>query len=117
MLAYVLGAPRYGGQPCRLTPELLAEACELLLEGKSATAVAELIEYGARSTFSNAFFLTTGERPSAFQKRHGVGRYRPRQQHTRGWLARKLPDRSDAQPLPRFDAKPKQAKTRKPGRQ
>lgn len=95
------GHPNYQGHPAKLSVEALALARELLLAGRSTAAIAEIVGYVDRTSFGRAFQTATGERPGAFQRRHGVvGKAR------RGWLSgrrrRSTPDRSGEVPLPRY---------------
>ena len=65
--------PRYGGWPSPLADEgTLLLAKWMLLEGKRVTEVARELDYNKHSAFSDAFLRFTGERPSAWQTRHGV---------------------------------------------
>lgn len=103
-LAYVMGVPRYGGHPSKLAnPAHLQWAKTLLLAGWNSDQVASELGYAQDRNFSDAFLRLTGERPGAFQTRHGVA-WRVRRGGHRCLRKRKIPDRTGQVPLPTYAA-------------
>ena len=112
-IALVGRPPQYGGHPSPLaTDEGLELAQALLLEGRPADYVAAELGYPHRSTFVAAYTRATGERPGAYQTRHGVT-IRKRIGGHPVCGRRSTPDRTGQRPLPRYDAKKKVRKRRR----
>lgn len=103
-IAWCGALPKWGGHPALLDEATLGLARWMLMEGKTASHVAELLEFAQRSSFSDAFLRASGERPSEFQERHGVAVQR-RLGGQRCLRPRKIHDRTHLQPLPKFTSK------------
>lgn len=95
------GHPVYGGLPNKLADGGLERAKALLLEGQHCTVVAYELGYVNGCAFGWAFQAMTGERPGAFQKRHGVKRLSLRG-GLHGVRPRTIKDRTKDTPLPRY---------------
>lgn len=96
--------PRYGGHPSKLAdPANLQRAKMLLLAGWNSDQVAAELGYAHADNFARTFAGLTGERPGAFQVRHGVA-WRVRRGGQRCLRKRKLPDRTGQVPLPTYAA-------------
>lgn len=96
--------PRYGGHPSKLAdPANLQWAKTLLLAGRNCDQVATELGYAQARNFALAFARLTGERPGAFQARHGVA-WTVRRGGQRCLRKRKLPDRTGQVPLPTYAA-------------
>lgn len=99
------GHPAYPGLPGKLHPEGLARAQALLLAGQNCCEVANELGYVSGVSFGWAFLQIVGERPGAWQRRHGV-KARSRRGGLHAAAHRSLPDRSDQVPLPRYTRRP-----------
>jgi hypothetical protein len=103
----------YGGHPSPLADKDTRKRTKAMLRaGVSCVQIANELGYSSGSAFSSAFALRFGMRPSEFAKQ--VGAPKAKRPEGKGRVVSRKPAHTGDKPLPRFDAKKKAPKKKRP---